>query len=329
MMQQVLALDPARYPRHAIHQGERIWAETNCYTDIWIELLHAWGFDPVAALPFTLGIDCEGDQWTFFKYRLGDLDELYGLAVEELGLWRPLAVHVEEQVARGRPVLVELDSYHLPDTAGTAYQTEHVKSTVAVVAIDLANEELGYFHNQGYYHLRGDDFGQVLRLRGPHDPAWLPPLAEIVKRRGPALEGRDLLQASLRLLRRELARLPAANPFETFKARFAADLDWLANEPLATFHKYSFATLRQFGACYELAATYLQWLRERDVRDLDDPIAVFLDLATRAKTLQFQLARSMSRRKPLDLAPLDDMADAWATATSHLQAAFLDAPVCC
>jgi len=127
---------------HPIHQDERIWAETNCYTDICIELLHAWGFDPVAALPFTLSIDCEGDQWTFFKFRPGDLEELYRLAVEELTVWRPLVRHVEEQVSRGRPVLVELDSYYLPDTAGTAYRLEHVKTTVAVVAIDVANQYL-------------------------------------------------------------------------------------------------------------------------------------------------------------------------------------------
>ena len=55
MMKQILSLDPARYTRHAIHGENRVWAETNCYVDVWVELLHAWGFDPVAALPFTLG----------------------------------------------------------------------------------------------------------------------------------------------------------------------------------------------------------------------------------------------------------------------------------
>jgi hypothetical protein len=51
--------------------------------------------------------------------------------VQELAIWKPLAAHIEEQVARGRPVLVELDYYFLPDTAGTAYRRLHWKSTAA------------------------------------------------------------------------------------------------------------------------------------------------------------------------------------------------------
>jgi hypothetical protein len=326
MMRQALAIDAARYQPHAVHAGERIWAQTNCYTDACVELLHAWGFDPVAALAFAPAIDFEGDQWTFFKPRPGDLAELYGLAVEELAVWRPLVAHVEEQIARGRPVLVEADAYYLPDTAGAAYQLEHVKTTVGVVAIDVAGQQLGYFHNQGYYRLHGADFAGLFRLDGPPDPAVLPPFVEIVKRRGPALRDGDLLKASLRLLRSELRRLPETNPFMAFKGRFASDLVWLANEPLATFHRYSFATLRQCGACYELAATYLEWLRQRQVRGLSAASAAFTELAKRAKALQFQLARALAHHKPLDLSPLDDMAERWDEAAAELRAAFLDAP---
>ena len=55
------------------------------------------------------------------------------------------------------------------------------------------------------------------------------------------------------------------NPFERFKPRFAGRPRLVGRtEPLDTFHKYSFATLRQFGACYELAATYLRWLAGKD-----------------------------------------------------------------
>jgi len=43
----------------------------------------------------------------------------------------------------------------------------------------------------------------------------------------------------------------------------------------------------------------------------------------RAKTLQFQLARAMTRKKPLDLSPLDDMAERWDAATTGVRAAFL------
>ncbi|HEX4131822.1 MAG TPA: DUF1839 family protein [Pirellulales bacterium] len=320
MKRHVLALDPATYQRHRIHTQERHWAETNCYVDVWVELLHAWGFEPLAAAPFTVAIDFEGDQWTFFKFPLADLAELYGLDVQELAIWRPLVGHVEEQIGLGRPVLVELDSFYLPDTAGTAYQLAHVKSTVAAVEIDVAERRLGYFHGQGYYELLGDDFANVFRLNGA-GPDVLPPYTEFVKRRsGEALSREALVETSLRLLWRQLDLLPEANPFAKFKPRFAADMDWLAHEPLEVFHQYSFATLRQFGACYELAATYLGWLMANDVPGLDESMHAFSALSSGAKTMQFQLARAMARKKPLDLSPLDEMARTWASAIDGLLA---------
>jgi hypothetical protein len=319
MMKSALTPPPDPSRRHPIHAGDRVWAETNCYADVWIELLHAWGLDPVAGLAFTLAIDFEGDQWTFFKFPAADLDELCGLDVQELAIWRPLAAHVEEQVGQGRPVLVELDSFHLPDTAGTAYRREHVKTTVAAVEIDAAARRLGYFHNQGYYHLDEEDFAGAFRLGDEAGSDHLPPFAELVKRRpGQAPRGGDLTRASLRLLQRHLGRLPAANPFPRFRARFEADLPCLAAEPPDTFHKYAFATLRQFGACYELAATYLHWLDERTGLGLDAPAAALAGIAAGAKATQFQLARALARRKTLDLSVLDRLADAWHDATTRL-----------
>ena len=198
MTTHIFPLDPVVYQRHAIHVQERQWAETNCYVDVWIELLHAWGFDPVAALPFTLATDFEGDQWTFFKFPHSDLAELYGIEVQELMIWRPLVTHIEEQVRLGRPVLVEMDSYFLPDTAGTAYQREHVKSTVAIVNIDVANQQMGYFHGQGYYHLSGDDFVNILHLPGIPHPSVLPPYVEIAKRRSSTSLSGDALTQGVR-----------------------------------------------------------------------------------------------------------------------------------
>jgi hypothetical protein len=320
----VVPLEPANYQRHMIHAGERQWAETNCYVDVLIELLHAWGFEPIAALPFTLGIDFEGDQWTFFKFPHADLDHLFGLDVQELQIWRPLVCHIEEQIELGRPLLVELDSFYLPDTAGTAYQRAHVKSTVAVVEIDIAQKHMGYFHGQGYYHLSGDDFVNVLHLNGVPHSSVLPPYVEIVKRRNrPAPTADELTRASLSRLQAELRKLPERNPFENFKPRFETDLKWLANEPIETFHQYSFATLRQFGACYELAATYLRWLQSRQVDGLQESAQAFDSLSNGAKTMQFQLARAMARKRTLDLTPLDQMATTWRTVTDHLKLRFL------
>jgi uncharacterized protein DUF1839 len=319
---QVVALDPAQYERHPIHGDDRVWTETNCYVDIWIELLHALGHDPVAALPFTLAIDFEGDQWTFFKYPLVDLYALYGLDVQELNVWRPLVVHLEEQVSRGRPVLVELDSFYLPDTTGTAYQRVHVKTTVAVMEIDVEQRRLGYFHGQGFHRLSGDDFVDVLRLRQT-DPAMLPPYTEIVKiRETPCAQPADEVAVSLQLLARHLALTPSTNPFVAFHARFSQDLAALLEQDLDAFHQYSFATLRQYGAAYELAATYLRWLEAHGERGLDRAPEMFQSIAEGAKRFQFQLARAMARRTALDLSPLAEMGERWECGIHTLKARY-------
>jgi hypothetical protein len=95
------------------------------------------------------------------------------------------------------------------------------------------------------------------------------------------------------------------------------------NESLDTFHQYSFATLRQFGACYELAHTYLQWLQQQRQENLDDSISAINEISNGAKTYQFQLARAMNRKKPLDTAPLDTMANHWEDAMGSLKNLYL------
>ena len=71
MTLQLWNLDSSAYARHPLHCGDRAWPESNCYVDLWIELLHAAGAEPLAALACALAVDVEGDQWTFFKFPLG------------------------------------------------------------------------------------------------------------------------------------------------------------------------------------------------------------------------------------------------------------------
>jgi len=312
-MKRIAALDPSNYQRHLIHGENRVWAETNCYSDVIIELLHGLGHEPIAALPFTFTIDFEGDQWTFFKFPDADLFDLYGLDIQELAVWRPLVDHITDQVAAGRPVLVELDSYFLPDTAGTAYKLAHVKSTVAVNEIDADLRHMGYFHNQGYYALDAADFTDVFQLGGLVHERMLPPYIEYVKTRSDfeAPKGPKLVEASLLLLKKHLGRVPRNNPFIQFKTRFALDLEWLMTAEMESFHAYSFVTLRQYGACFELGETYLRWLSEQGVTGLETALIAFQKISQTTKAFQFQLARSMARKKPLDLSPLDEMAAQW------------------
>ena len=314
----VAALDPATYRRHAIHGDGRVWPETNCYTDLLVEVIHALGLEPAACLAFTLAIDFEGDQWTFFKPSHCDLARLYGLDVQELAIWRPVLDHVVEQVERGRIPLLEVDSYYLPDTSGTAYRLTHTKTTIGVNEIDPALKRMGYFHNAGYFVVQGDDFASLFDFKA------LPPYAEFVKRREdlPPLTGSALLEASLETLRAQLARVPRHNPFTAFRGRFEQDLGWLMQAPIEQFHTYSFATLRQYGACFELAESYLRWLAAQGIDGLDAPASALHDIAETAKAFQFQLARSMARRKPLELAPLDAMGGPWDRAMGALRERF-------
>ena len=320
----VAALDPATYRRHAIHGPDRIWSETNCYTDLLVELIHGLGHEPLAAMAFTLAIDFEGDQWTFFKPPAADLYRLYGMDVQELAIWRPLADHVAEQVDAGRPVLVELDSFYLPDTAGTAYRLAHTKTTVGVNEIDVEERRLGYFHNAGYYRLSGDDFRDAFQLEGAPHERVLPPYVEFVRRGADSVppRGAALAEASLALLREHLRRVPRDNPFARFRTRFAADLAWLVGAPLERFHAYSFANLRQYGACFELAESGLGWLGAQGVEGCAEPARHLRSIAETAKAFQFQLARAMARGKPMDLAPIDAMGESWQRAMDLLRARF-------
>jgi len=322
-MNRILELNPESYQKHLIHTQERDWAETNCYVDVWIELLNALGHEPIAAMPFSLGIDFEGDQWTFFKFQLSDIYQLYGIEVQELAVWKPLIHHIEEQVNMGRPVLVELDSMYLPDTTGTAYKIAHVKTTVAVNEIDIEKKHLGYFHAQGYYTLEADDFDNVFRLNSD-DASILEPYVEIAKLRDTqSAEIESIVKKSLVILKKQLQMLPSENPFISFKTQLEKDLEWLKQQDLEMFHQYSFATLRQFGACFELATNYMEWLMKNGEEDLLHASSCFKQISETAKVYQFQLARVISRGKSLDLSTVDNMADLWTDAMHSLKQKYL------
>lgn len=310
---------PARHIRHALHDPARTWPETNCYADLWVELLHARGLEPAAMLAFTVGVDWEGDLWTFFKPPAADLEALYGVEVKELNVWRAFPEHLTEHVGRGRVALVEVDAHFLPDTAGVTYRDGHSKTTIGVDAIDHAARALTYFHNAGRFELSAEDYDGALGL-GAHARAdGLPPYAELavfdrVVRRPPGA-----LRAVARAqLAHHAARLPERNPVAAYAERLGGDVAWLALGDLGAFHRYAFATLRQCGAAWELAGSYLRWL--------GGPAAAaathYEALAADARTVQLRLARVAHARRGADLsAPLAAMAREWEQAAAVLRAA--------
>lgn len=309
----LFGLEPATYGPHPVHAAERTYTETNCYTDILIEFLHARGDEPLAMMGCVLRVDFEGDQWTFFKPLPEDMERLYGVDVHEMQPYRPLPEQIAEQLARGRSVIVELDSFYLPDVAATSYRTAHVKSSVVAEAIDPAAERLRYFHGPGYYELHGEDYRGVFRLGRSFSDDVLPPYTELVRLdAGPRLEGAELRAAACELLRRNLARRPAPNPFLRFGAQLADDLPRLLEGDNAAYHDYAFATVRMVGSAFEVGGSHVDWLFGAAGAPA---VAAMGRIVDGCKVLSFKLAR----RRAFDPEPaVAALAGAWAEAFAAL-----------
>ncbi|MGN6872412.1 MAG: DUF1839 family protein [Solirubrobacteraceae bacterium] len=308
--------DPSEYVRHRLHGEGRSYGETNCYTDIIIELLHATGHEPLAAFGHLVRMDFEGDQWTFFKPPPEDLELLFGLDIHEMQPYRPLPIQIAEQLELGRTIIVELDSWYLPDTAATSYRTAHVKSSVAADSIDIDREILHYFHSAGLYELSGEDFRGVFRTREGFSDDVLPPYTELARfDAGPRLEGEELHRAALGLMRRHLAKRPTENPFTRFGEQLDNELPALLAGDLDDYHAYAFATVRMAGSAFEIAASHAEWLFGAD--DGEPVAAAMREIVDGCKALSFRLAR----RRAFDPAPLvESLADAWARSMDALVA---------
>ena len=309
----VLRLDPANYPRSVLHAEGCVWVEKNCYIDIWIEVIHALGLEPRAILPFVAAVDFEGDQWTFFKPPHAELMDLYGIDVQELNVWRPLLEHALEHLAAGKMISTEADAFWLPDTSGTDSRRQHPKSTIVLNDIDLQKRTLGYFHNAGYYRLEGEDFARTFRLEQPHDPAFMPLFAELVRvDRVVQRPTEELVAMSHMLWLRHLKRRPETNPVRRFQERFERDLPAIQDKGLAYYHAWAFGTIRQVGAAFELAALNLKWLAEHGAEGLEPAMTAFDELSATNKTFILKGARVTHSRKQFDGAALfDSMAGAW------------------
>ncbi len=316
----LLPIDVDTYEPHELHAGERDWTETNCYIDLWIELLSALGLDPHPANACALSAGFQGDQWMFIKYEPEDMRDLYGIDVGEMNIWRSVIDHVVEQLKFGRFLTVEVDSFYLPDTAGVAYQIAHTKTTIVPNVVDVDNRYLEYFHNAGYFALDGDDFDRIFNLIDP-DPRVLLPYIELVDMSRMQVRP-DLVEVAVKVAHRHLSLAPADNPIDALAARIDSDLPTLADEGLENFHLYAFGMLRQCGVTAELAADFCSWLASNGVHGeetLTEAAGHYLDVSHGMKSLQMQLARAARGRK-VDLAQsLSAVEQSWGSATSLMR----------
>jgi len=319
-----LDLDVTQYRRHDLHREHCVWVEKNCYVDLWIETLHSLGHEPLALMPPAFAVDFEGDQWTFFKPSLEDIRHLYGVDVQELTVWRPLIEHVLEHVGAGKLISTEADAFWLPDTAGTDYRSKHTKTTIVICAIDTDARQLWYFHNAGFFSLQGEDFDRLFMMDTTPPDDFLPLFAEVVRfdrqRIRPTTE---LVTESLRLIERTVPRMPVTNPVRRFRERLERDLPTMHQRGLGYYHAWAFASVRQVGTAFELAAANFEWITAQGTVDLAVPAAAFRRIAESNKALILKAARSVNSRKALDTALLfADQEQAWEDGAAALREKF-------
>ena len=314
-MVSLLGLDPSSYKPSRLHHPDRTFRETNCYLDLWIELLHARNVAPESVMSCACGVDFEGDQWTFFKPSPEDLLRLHGIDVHEMQLYRPIVEHATDQLQAGRTMTIEVDSFYLPDTEGASYRKAHVKSSIAVEAISPEGERLRYFHGTGYYELQGEDYRGVFRLGRTFSEDVLPPYVELVNfHSGVQFRDEALRRGAMESLRRVISRRSRTNPWLAFGERLIGDLPKLLEGSENQYHAYAFATVRQCGAAFEIAKSFVEWLAPASVAGLTAATALDRQV-TGAKTLLFKLAR----RKAFDPRPaVEQLAGDWDTAMSAL-----------
>ncbi len=317
-MVSLFGLDPATYVPHALHTpGERTYTETNCYSDILIELVHARGDEPLAVMGFTVRMDFEGDQWTFFKPPAEDLEELFAIDIHEMQPYRPLPQQIAEQLSAGRTMIVELDSWYLPDTASTSYRNEHVKTSVIAEAIDPEAERLRYFHNTSLHELDGEDYRGVFRLGPARSPTTSSPPtpSSSASTTAPGCGARSCAKRRRGCCAGHLRRRPATNPFARFGEQLAHDLPDLLAGDAAGYHDYAFATVRMFGSAFEITASHVDWLLGADGVVASAALGRIVD---GSKVLSLRLAR----RREFDPQPIvSSLAEAWEEAMTALDAA--------
>ncbi len=313
------------YVPHALHRGERAWPETNCYIDVWLEVLNALGLDPLAALNTVFAIDFDGDQWTFFKPSHDAVFSLYGLDVQELNPWKSLLENALTQLRLGRIVLTEADAYYLPDTKGTDYRAKHTKTTIGIQAIDLEQRAMWYFHNAGYYKLDGEDFEALMRLGNLHDPNHMPFFVEFIRLdRIKRLAAPELVAASKEQLKKYLEKAPRENPVTRWKAQFPADVAAMQEGGMEAFHAYAFANYRQLGSAFEIAAFYLDWLEAHEPGQGWQEIGThFQAISGEVKSMVLKTARTVATKRPVDFSPmLDEIEKRWAVGMDLLKKRF-------
>jgi hypothetical protein len=315
--------NPDVFVPHDLHNFEQNFRETNCYSDLIIEIAHSLDLNPIACLGYTLAADFEGDQWTFGKPSHHDLQILYGIRIEELSLYKSLLEQLITQVERGSIPLLEADAFHLPDAIGIDYRTAHVKTTIGISHIDVQNKILHYFHNAIFTRLTGEDFDGIFSPQASTHKGYLPPYCEIAKLDQVfALPEAILKLKAFECAQFHFAKRPKNNPIQAHAEAVLVHQTTIIEEGESAYHAYTFVAPRQLGASHQLGAHFLRWLDPTNTH-LMAAAEAYQQISNLSKSLVLKLARVAHSRKPADLSKLfDEMSTHWEHANQQLAIVF-------
>lgn len=321
----LFSLTPETFKAHVLHQYDQNFRETNCYSDLVIEIVNGLGLNPIACLGYTLAADFEGDQWTFGKPSHHDLQQLYGIRIEELSLYRPLQDQIVTQVSRGAVPLLEADAFHLPDAEGIDYRTSHVKTTIGINYINVEEKVMYYFHNATYAKLEGEDFDGVLAPLIAAQKGYLPPYCEMAKLDQVfALSEQKLREIAVQSAAFHFNKGPKRNPFDTFLMALAAHQQTIITQGESAYHAYTFVAPRQLGAAHQLGAHFLRWL-DANNQHLTEAAREFENISNLSKSLVLKLARVAFTKKLANLdGMVNEMAASWQHANDELRLFFAE-----
>jgi hypothetical protein len=116
-----------------------------------------------------------------------------------------------------------------------------------------------------------------------------------------------------------LFRVPSSNPVTKFHQRFTRELTEMQVRGLPFYHAWAFATTRQLGSAFEIAAENLKWLLANGERDLTDAITAFESISAACKAFIMKGARAVNSKKALDATSMfDEIERAWDTGITSL-----------
>jgi len=287
---------------HVLHTGQRIWIAPNPFASLWVEILHAWGFEPFAILGYTITLSFEVDQFRTLVFPAEDLEALYGVTTCRLTVFDNLASHIAAQTREGHVALVELDPFHLPD-ATDLYGVRHGTTLVAIDRLDPVAQTASYYSQGRRFELSEGDFlgafdvNSALTLSGSFHPMLLSS-STCVKRNvlpDAMLTPGATVTASWQAFQRHLSRLPVQNPIEAFRIAFHRRLEMLATSDESYRHAFVYGTLSQLGSHFELFSAYLSWLGERGYTYPKRALQASRKIVSETLVCQLRLLRATSR----------------------------------